>query len=228
MPVDHAKAYPYFIPGGSYVLYRDGWRDLPEPPCVGCRHAVVAAGSNASPDRLAAKFAPVPQLLKFPIPVLRARLYDFDAVYSAHVSRYGAIPATLARAPGAAAELYVTLLTDEQLEHMHDSEAVGVNYDFIRLDGARLEIDGGDPVDDLFAYLSRRGCLNRDGQPVALSAITTENRLWPAMNQEQILDHVRARLEPETPLDDFIRAQIDSEETRARRTEILAKDALRI
>lgn len=60
------------------------------------RTPVLAYGANAAPERLRRKFAPYGPAV---IPVLRARLHDFDIVHAAHVSSYGAIPATLEPSP---------------------------------------------------------------------------------------------------------------------------------
>lgn len=168
-PVTHAKAYPFHIPDDSYVLGKDGWRPVNDPADTHehtqGRHAVIASGSNASPDRLAIKFADHAHLLSDPIPVTQAQLHDFDSVYSAHFSGYGSIPATLAHAPGAMAEVFVTWLTDAQLNRMHETEAVGVNYDFVKLTDIRLLNEYGGGFTQAHAYMSKRGCLNKDGEP---------------------------------------------------------------
>lgn len=226
-PITHAKAYPFDIPDGSYVLGKDGWK----PMTVGGhktekRHAVIASGSNASPNRLAAKYQDYGYLLDEPVYVSRATLHDFDSVYSAHISGYGSIPATLAHAPGAEADVFVTWLTDGQLARMHDTEAVGKNYDFARLDRIILVLDDGSGYTHAHAYLSRRGCLNHDGQPVSLAATTTQGRMWKAMSQTDVLRHARDITAPDQDIDTFIKAHIDCPDTRQTRTEKLAQTAL--
>jgi len=225
-PVTYAKAYPFHIPEGSYILNREGWRPLEGvPQCTG-RHAVIASGSNASPDRLMTKYAGHAHLLDDAIPVVRAQLHDFDAVYSAHITSYGAIPATLAHAPGAIADVFITWLTDAQLVRMHETEAVGVNYDFVKLTGIHLLCATGAGLTAAHAYISKRGCLNKDGKPVPLAALNTAGRQWRAMTQEEVLDHARALIAPFEDADAFIRQHIDCADTRAARTSRLNQDAL--
>jgi hypothetical protein len=225
-PVAHAKAYPFCIPEGSFVLERGGWRSLAVMPKLKNRHAVIASGSNASPDRLIAKYVDHTHLLEDTIPVVRAKLHDFDAVYSAHISRYGSIPATLAYAPGTIADVFVTWLTDAQLERMHETKAVGVNYDFVKLSGIHLLCENDEGLTTVHAYLSKHGCLNRGGKPISLAALNVEERQWQAMTQPEVLDYVCARLAPDEHTDTFIRQHIDCASTRAQRTHHLTKDAL--
>ncbi|MCR4377557.1 MAG: hypothetical protein NUV50_05625 [Rhodospirillales bacterium] len=224
--VAHAKAYPFAIPEGSYVLTPDGWRPLDGDPVLGARHAVIASGSNASPDRLMAKYADHAHLLEDTIPVTCAQLHDFDAVYSAHISHYGSIPATLAYVPGAIADVFVTWLTDAQLQRMHETEAVGVNYDFVKLTGINLLCGNEIGLTSAHAYLSKSGCLNKDGKPIPLAAFNVDGRQWRAMTQAEVLDYARSRLDPDEHTDTFIRRHIECADTRAQRTQCLAEDAL--
>lgn len=95
-----ALAYPYATPERSY-LYRDGEaHELPEggPDLTG-RTPLLSYGANSAPEALAWKLASLPGQ---ELPVLRAELENFDVVYSAHVSPYGAVPATLIESPGPA------------------------------------------------------------------------------------------------------------------------------
>lgn len=225
--VNYAKAYPFDIPEASFILDKDGWRPLPaEKHATKNRHAVIASGSNAAPDRLQTKFAGHGHLLDEPVYASRATLHDFDAVYSAHIASYGSVPATLAHAPGAEAEVFVTWLTDEQLERMHETEAVGTNYDYVRFDGIGLVLEHGSGYTYAHAYMSKRGCLNHDGEPVSLAATKTDGRMWKAMTQSEVLDYVRTLTSPHDHTDDFIKAQIDCPDTRADRTAKLAARAL--
>lgn len=225
-PVKHAKAYPFGIPENSYVLDYEGVRACGCMPSFSGRSAVIASGSNASPDRLMAKFSDHPHLLDEPICVVRSQLHHFDVVYSAHIASYGAIPATLAHLPGAVADVFVTWLTDAQLEHMHKTEARGVNYDFAKLTGIQLLCDSGAGLTAAHAYISKHGCLNSDGKPVPLAAINAHGRQWRAMNQEQVLDYACALAAPNESTDNFIRQNIDSADTRSQRTGHLNQSAL--
>ncbi|MBL4614402.1 MAG: hypothetical protein JKY27_05965 [Magnetovibrio sp.] len=190
------------------------------------RHAVIASGSNASPNRLAAKFSNHGHLLDDALFVTRATLHDFDAVYSAHISNYGSIPATLAHTPGTDADVFVTWLTDAQLERMHTTEAVGENYDYARLNGISLVLEDGSGYTQAHAYMSKRGCLSHDGRPIALAALNATGRMWCAMSQTEVLDHARSLIAPELDANNFIQSHIECANTRQARTAILSKTAL--
>lgn len=213
-----AKSYPYRIPARSYVLADGGYEELPEGgplPDLSGRQPVLACGSNQSPERLARKLA---GFIDGQIPVIRAGVAGFDAVYSAHFSRRGPIPATLQLAPGTTVRLFVNWLTPAQQRRLHETEAVGRNYDFGRLDGIQVRMDGGGVLTHAFAYVSRHGCLISDHAPVALAAVPADGRRWPALTEEQVLVLARDRLAPDRPLDDFIRETISEEKTRLART----------
>lgn len=225
-PIQNAKAYPFLIPEASYVLEPSGWFALTSAPQLKGRHAVIASGSNASPERLQAKYAGHMHLLEAGIPVLRAQLHDYDAVYSAHIASYGSIPATLAYAPGTVLDVFITWLTDAQLERLHATEAVGVNYDFVKLSGINLLCDSGAALTTAHAYLSKRGCLNVGDKPVSLAAVHATGRHWRAMTQTEALEHARMQIAALEAPDAFIRHHIDSPEIRISRTESLSHNAL--
>jgi len=238
--VARAKAYPFAPPVQSYVLVgdrshtltdvsegglaaavREGGGDpgrLAEP-----RTAVIAWGSNASPTRLAEKFGDLSA--DAVIPVLRAELRDFAVVHSAHLSAYGSVPATGQRVSGAHAKVFVALLTDVQLDRMHSTEAIGRNYGFYCLNGLRLAFDGGEGTETAHAYLSLHGCLDVDGECVALAAVEAEGIPFRTLDQVAVLSLVRDRLAPGTPLDDFIHETVTDEGLRARRIAILRETA---
>ncbi len=218
----HATDYPFAIPAESYLLEGGRWSALPggaRAVDLGGRVPVLACGSNQSPEQLARKFADGP---RGPIPVTRALLEGFDAVYSAHFSRYGAIPATLQHCPGTTVALSVTWLTPVQERRMHDTEAVGVNYDYGRLEGVTLEVDGGLELHHPLAYVSRWGCLTEGGMPLALAAVDARARRWRALDQTQVLDLVRARLAPGESLETFVAEGAESKDVRRIRTEALS------
>jgi len=96
-----ALDYPYATPEGSY-LYRDGaaLEVPPAGPDLAGRSPLLAYGANAAPEALARKLEPLGAV---ELPVLQFELAGFDVVYSAHVSPYGAVPATLVESPGTVA-----------------------------------------------------------------------------------------------------------------------------
>jgi len=190
------------------------------------RHAVIASGSNASPDRLKAKFQDHADLLDQPIYVTRAKLRNFDTVYSAHFAEYGSIPATLAHARDIETDVFVTWLTDGQLKCMHQTESLGVNYDYVRLEGIGLVIEDGSGYTQAHAYMSRRGCLSLEGKPISLSSVNATGRTWRAMTQEEVLDHARKLIAPHQDTDVFVREHIDCHDTRQERISKLSETAV--
>ena len=200
-----AKSYPFPAPGRSY-LFRDGVaRPLvsgtSQAALFAARQPVIGHGSNRSPEQLRRKFG-----ARAEIPVSRAWLQDYDVVYSAHVTQYGAIAANLQHVPGAVAEVYVTWLTGDQLGRMHGTELGGENYHYGRLNGVSLGLEAG-PVAalaDAKVYLSTCGCLARDGAPLGLAAVASKGRPHGTLDQEGALDLVRGRYRPERGLDPHI------------------------
>lgn len=182
-----ALEYPYATPERSY-LYRDGTaEELPDDgPDLDGRAPLLSYGANSAPEALARKLASLPGLV---MPVVRSELEGFDVVYSAHVSPYGAVPATLQESPGTTTPLFVIYPTEEQRALLTASEP---NYDLVEVDGTA-------------AFRSRHGCLLLDGEPMALAAVRSAGRTLPALDEPAVLERVRAQLEPAIPLDEFVR-----------------------
>jgi hypothetical protein len=198
-----ALEYPYATPERSY-LYRDGTaRSLPDDLDLGDRTPLLAYGANAAPEALAYKLASLPGE---EMPVLRAELEGFDVVYSAHVSPYGAVPATLQESPGTTAPVFVVFPGPGQLELL---TAYELNYDLVALSGVSCRLEDGTAVGELAAYRSIHGCLSLDGSEVALAAVHSAGRSLPELDEPAVLEQVHARLEPELTLEEFIRRCID-------------------
>ena len=222
-PVAHAKAYPFPVPGRSYVFRNGTPHDLDDHGFDRTgRTPVLAAGSNQSHEQLARKYSVLPGHVE--IPIQRGLLDDFDSVYAAHLAGYGSVPSTFHPSLGTRVTTYVLWLDDAQLNWMHETER---NYTYDRLDGIRVEIEGvGEIIDRAFAYTAVVGCLNVNGAPVALAEISAEGRILRAMSQPDMLDHVRGRLGPDVHLDTFIQAHIEDEALRRERTLALSSDSL--
>lgn len=185
-----ALTYPYATPEHSY-LYREGRaEELPADFDRAGRRPLISYGANAAPEALALKLAALPGE---PLPVLRSQLHGFDVVYSAHVSPYGAVPATLLESAGTVAPVFVLHPTEEQRALLTATE---LNYDLVA-------------VGDAEAYRSKHGCLELDGSPVALAAVRSRGRTLPELDEPAVLDRVRAQLEPELSLEEFVDACIE-------------------
>lgn len=200
--LERAMRYPYAVPVRPFV--QQGHRTLdPEEVEVDCaqRSRLLVYGSNGSPEALARKLA----LSHDPVLVEPARLHDFDVVYSAHFSPYGAVPATLQRSPGTTARVAIIHLTSEQLRLVSATES---NYELTSLETAGCELPNGEAMTDLSAYLSRHGCLLADGEEVALVAVPAWERRFAELSEPQVLERLRSELCPEESIDSFILANV--------------------
>ena len=194
-----AKSYPYPAPESSY-LFADGEAGPIERAEFEGRVPVLAHGSNRSPVQLKRKFGSAAE-----IPVSLGWLADYDVVYSAHITQYGAVASTLQHRPGTRVRLAVNWLDEAQLARMHETEGPS-NYAFGRLVGIDLSLEHGPVVErrEALVYLGRNGCLDLDDGPVGLAAVTAEGRGHHAHHQEEALALVRARHRPEMGLENMI------------------------
>lgn len=221
----HAKAYPFAAPDRSYLFVDGATRPLDRHPDLAGRTPVIACGSNRAPAHLARKFAHHPNTV---IPVERATLAEFDVVYSAHITRYGSIPATLIPSPGTRVALSLTWLDDRQLAVMHETEGPGENYDYVCLERLALVTEAGHALAAASVYRSRHGALLEGGAPVALAAFTAQGRRFRARDQVAVQRLVHDRLAlgaAAGSLDRFILESIEDDALRRRRIDDLRADA---
>lgn len=120
------------------------------------RHPVVAVGSNASPGQLRRKFAGrgIPPV----IPMTPAEVDGLAPGVSAHVNRWGYVPAVPVEAPGETSRLFVLWLDERELAVLDLTEP---NYWRRRLPADRhpVTLDSGGPLPSCFVYVGRHGCL---------------------------------------------------------------------
>ena len=194
-----AKSYPYPAPRASYLFAGGVAGPIARADFTG-RVPVLAHGSNRSPAQLKRKFGSAAE-----IPVSFGWLADYDVVYSAHITQYGAVASTLQHRPGTRVRLAITWLDEAQLTRMHETEGPS-NYGFGRLVGIDLSVEHGPLAahTEAFVYLGRNGCLDLDDAPVGLAAVTAEGRGHRAHHQEEALDLVRLRHRPQSTLDQMI------------------------
>ncbi len=204
-----AKSYPYPAPETSYH-FADGQAGPIERADFAGRVPVLAHGSNRSPEQLKRKFGSAAE-----IPVSLGWLADYDVVYSAHITQYGAVASTLQHRPGTRVRLAVTWLDQAQLARMHETEGPS-NYALGRLVGIDLTVEHGPVLEhrEAFVYLGRNGCLDLDDAPVGLAAVTAEGRGHHARHQEEALALVNARHRPDTGLDHMILEVVRDPERR--------------
>jgi hypothetical protein len=191
--LDRALRYPYDRPSGSFVVDVGtgavALLDDAGPTLASGRTAVLAVGSNASPEQLTRKFAGHSGV----IPVVAVALRVHDAVYAARISRYGAVPATLAPSPGTTVALHATLLDEEQLEVMHRSESVGSAYELGVVPADYFDVSVPLP-EDVPTYDAAQGPLLLDGDLVALAAVRAVGRRLRALPEAEVLAEVAALL----------------------------------
>ena len=223
-PLERALSYPYEAPAHSYI-FREGIAERAEIAAAdrAGRLPVLACGSNRAPAQLARKFSGIAGVV---VPVERVFLADFDSVYAAHISGYGAIAATLQHSPGCRVELFVTWLAENLMPQMHRTEGRGHFYDFVRLDGLDLEGEGSRRFESAYAYNFRGGCLNLGGSEAAIAAVTARGRRYPALTEAEVQEQVRRKIEPKAAFAEFVLAAVRDPDTRLAREDRLCADAI--
>jgi len=185
---------------------------------------LLAVGANGSPAVLGRKLSAQghrPQVV-----MVQARVADHAVVYSAHLTAYASVPATIHYSPGSYARIAVLFMPPGELQALHASESLGVNYAFGRLDAASVELASGETLDAPGAYLSLHGCLMRNGQPLAVDEIP-QSCPFPALTQESTLNYVREVVSPDVALDEFILRNALDEAWRQENIRSLARIARR-
>lgn len=134
-------------------------------------------------------------------------LTDTDVVYSAHVSRHGAIPATVLRAQGTAVDAWLLAVPAPAIGALDATEP---NYE-------RL------PYGPAQAYVSRHGPLRIAGRPVALAAVRARGRTLLALTEAELLEQVRGALAPNQAPNAFVLAHLTDERVRLERSAALRR-----
>jgi hypothetical protein len=213
--VERALGYPYGAPSGPFVQL--GHQTL-SPAEIEIdreeRTPVLAYGSNAAPKVLSRKLA----LSDQPVLVVPARLREFDVVYSAHISPYGAIPATLQGSPGTEVRVHVIYMTSAQIGVISATEP---NYEPELLEGIACQVEDGEELNEVSAYISRHGCLLVDDAELALAAVQARDRTFAAITEPEAMELVRSSLCPDTDLETFVLGNVtDPNLSQARTTQL--------
>lgn len=217
--LERALGYPYSVPSHPFVQLGHSTLDPAEFELDWLeREPLLAYGSNAAPEALAHKLS----LSDDPVLVVPARLRDFDVVYSAHISPYGAVPATLQHSPGTVVRVHVAYMTAEQLALVSATEP---NYVATVLEGLDCRLEGGDSVATLSSYISRHDCLLIGASEVALAAVPATGRTFAQLSESEVLEHVRAELSPDEEIEDFVRANVTDPALAEARTAALMRRA---
>ncbi|MEX0694355.1 MAG: hypothetical protein WD075_07935, partial [Rhodospirillales bacterium] len=173
-----ALGYPYTLPDASYIVDNGTVLAMSTEDATRGRIGripVLAIGSNQSPDQIRRKFSGPDWM---PIPCEKCRLDDFDTVFSAHITAYGAIAAALHPSPGTAVSLFINWLDESHMTRMHETELGNENYVFARLDGIRLITEFGHKMTQVYFYRSNAGAFAPQNQPIPLAEVPADNRAW--------------------------------------------------
>ena len=184
---------------------------------------VIAAGSNASPGRLAQKYKEGEKHTI--LPVIRGVVKDFVSVYSAHFTKYGSIAATLQYSPGAHSDAYLTYLDPDQLEVMHATESLGSYYAFGKLDNIEFIHTDEQKVDEIYLYVTLGGGLWFDNSFVTLAEIEKYDCEFLDFLQPEILARSFQILGGADDLDGFIAKLIATPEFRSECTQRIREHA---
>jgi hypothetical protein len=216
-----ALTYPYQRPSSSFVLHQgtvtEDFLDFDKSN----RTPVIACGSNAAPSQLLRKFPDTSDKIF----VSTAELLDFACVYSPHITAYGSIPATLAHIPGHRTSCHITWLTELQLQTMHQTEAIGLNYRFSKLSNLRLQCESIRNINTAFAYISIHGGLLIDGTLVELTELSppAAPQSIPQLTQKGIQEAAIHALNEDISLEEFVLGNINNKLLRQKRTQNLNK-----
>lgn len=183
---------------------------------------MLAYGANASPSALTRKLGttgPVSTVV-----VAGGELVDFDVVYSAHLSPYGAIPAGLAHCRGVRSRVHVVLANEAQRRVFGASEP---NYLLAELSALELHLDLGPVLSEVQVYLTHHGFFDLDGGPVALAAVASEGRRYPSMTERQVLGAARDLLMPGVAVgvEEFVAQHMADPDLARRRSDVLRSRA---
>lgn len=131
-------------------------------------HALLAIGSNASPEVLAAKLAGLDDETDRTVLAVGGRLSGYAIGHSPHLAVYGAMPATIHRSPGAEIDATVLYVTARQLSALAATE---FNYLLGRVDRLAFTGEVAHPEDTaVHCFVSRHGVATDErGAPVALA-----------------------------------------------------------
>ena len=219
---DRALNYPYAAIEGD-CLFTDGTTiDLEDDSSLIDRQAVLAVGSNRSPEQLLRKFGK-----NETIPVTKATLRDYDVFYSAHIASYGSIPAVLGQSDGTLVDVSVTWLLPHQLERMHQTEALGKSYDYGESSSLRIDLGNDRSAKSIGCYLGRNGCANLDGSPIVLKEVNALERKFLSADQKTLLTRVYHMNCENKSFEQWLVKIIKDHDFRAQASEKLASSAIK-
>lgn len=223
--------YPFDVPSHSFTWSAgrvdpiSSFRRVDEMPAG--RHPILAIGSNASPAQLTRKFDDIrftdPSSPEGSIPVLTAVVDGVDVVYGAHLAWYGSLPATLLDTTGARAHVFITWLTDIQMERMNETEGLGHAYQLRPTVGVRCH---GREVASALSYVTVGGVCLLGGDPLGLAAISAPGSRRPRATQQQAWDQLALDMDSDVDGSALLGRVLDADDWRKRVEAHLAANRL--
>ena len=220
---ERAINYPYPTPDYAYSFFKGKFiqgihLDLEK------RIPILSVGSNRAPMQLERKFSINQDLCVTP-----AILYNSDIVYAASISAYGSIPATQWPSINTEVELNVLWLTQEQLNVMHLTEAVGIAYNFVKMNSGTVKIKDFQFNGDVYGYVALAGSFPfKANKPYRLSEINGINVNLKSINEEAALVFLMNFLEPkQSNLSKWIKKVIDDKVYRLNLHALLKSQAIK-
>jgi hypothetical protein len=186
--------------------------------------ALIAAGSNGSTEQLARKWRD--RRSARPTVIAPAQVHGAVSVYSAHVTGYGSVPATMHPGAGATADLHVLMIPAEELGHMNATESLGVNYVLAAPDGVSATVEAVTLARPL-AYVSRRGALALDGAPALLPETGGGGTDYRAIGQREMMARVQRHVGGAGSLEDFVLSLVADRDRRQAVTDRLSETGRR-
>lgn len=185
---------------------------------------LVAAGSNASPQQLQRKYGGREGTR--PMLVMPAIVHGACSVYSAHITAYGSIAATLHPDPGGTCCLHALVMPAAELAHMNATESIGTNYVLAAPASVSVNL-GRHRIERPLAYVSKRGALCRDDRPLRVAELAQGGDGLPAATQMEMLETARRLMAREGSVEDFVAALLADPGYRLAATGRLAARASR-
>ena len=217
---------PFPAPGGPsniiFIYQKFQWQ-LPQHYDLSDRTAVLSVGSNRAPVQLNRKFGD-----RAEVPVTPVTVHDCDVVHVANLAPYGAVPCSAFPCQGTSVDLNIAWLIPAQLQIMHQTESLGIAYDWVEWDLSVIEHRFNAPLDQLFGYAALTGAMSVAGEgPFGLARIPAQNRQFAQKSQQQMQEMIYRRFCADaTSLEDWISQLQTSEALRADVAAAVQQDGL--
>ncbi|HET7578730.1 MAG TPA: hypothetical protein VFK33_05550 [Bacillales bacterium] len=162
------------------------------------RIPLLGYGSNVCLAQLAYKYGMTPEISDLII-CLRATMRDSDIVYGSFLAPYGSLPAIIAPVEGAETEIWLTLVDQEQFDHMTSTEG---GYELREHSGGKCVLQTGERFEKVYGYYKPRA-LKVDGKMKRFCDIPGTSPLNDAWEAD-MLNWLKEAVDFEGPRGQFI------------------------